>query len=119
MIGNIYGTILIDVREYLDEAGRSPFARWFEGLDALAAAKVTVFLARVADGNTSNLKTAGHGVLELTIDFGPGYRIYLGRDGEMLVILLGGGSKRRQQHDIAAAQERWRDYKNRKRQDLL
>jgi putative addiction module killer protein len=118
LIGNIYGTILIDIREYADETGRSPFADWFENLDAIAAAKVTVFLARVANGNTSNLKTVGQGVVELKIDFGPGYRIYLGRDGERLVILLGGGSKRRQKQDIAAAQERWSDYKKRKRRNL-
>jgi hypothetical protein len=40
------GTILIDVREYEDEAGRSPFGDWFEDFDAVAAAKVTVFLGR-------------------------------------------------------------------------
>ena len=51
-------------------------------------------------------KMVGHGVLELRVDFGPGYRIYLGRDGETLVILLGGGSKKRQQRDIAVAQAR-------------
>lgn len=51
------------------------------------------------------------------MDYGPGYRIYLGRDGEALVILLGGGSKRRQQRDIQVARERWTDYRGRKRQE--
>jgi putative addiction module killer protein len=62
------------------------------------------------------MKGVGAGVHEFRIDFGPGYRVYLGRDGERLVILLGGGSKSRQQNDIAAAQARWVDYKRRKKE---
>jgi putative addiction module killer protein len=54
-------------------------------------------------------------VIEYKIDFGPGYRVYFGRDGEMLVILLTGGTKRRQQRDIEAAIECWADYRRRKR----
>jgi putative addiction module killer protein len=113
--GNIDGTILTEIREYQDRNGHSPFAKWFEKLDPIAAAKVTVFLARLAQGNTSNVKGIGQGLLELRIDFGPGYRVYLGRDGETLAILLGGGTKKRQQHEIAVALERWQDYKRRKR----
>jgi putative addiction module killer protein len=63
----------------------------------------------------SNVKAVGAGVLEYRIDSGPGYRVYLGRDGETLVILLGGGTKQRQGHDIEAARERWADYKMRKK----
>ena len=74
-------------------------------------------LERMSRGNTSNLKGVGGGVLELRIDFGPGYRVYLGRDGERLVILLAGGSKQRQQRDIDVAQKRWQDYRNRKRNE--
>ena len=51
------------------------------------------------------------------IDFGPGYRIYFGKDGESLVILVGGGTKKRQQQDIAAAIECWAAYKRRKKQE--
>ena len=101
--------------EYFEEGGRSPFAAWFGRLDAIAAAKVQVSLTRLAGGNTSNLKSVGEGVFEQKIDFGPGYRVYLGREGDRLVILLGGGTKQRQQGDIADAIARWRDYKaNRK-----
>jgi putative addiction module killer protein len=57
----------------------------------------------------------GEGLLEYRIDFGPGYRVYFGRDGERLVILLGGGTKKRQQKDIGLARDRWADYKARKR----
>ena len=104
------------IREYVDERGHSPFARWFEDLDARAAAKVTVALARMELGNLSNVKTVGAGVLEYRIDWGPGYRVYFGRDGATLVILLAGGTKRRQQRDITAAQERWADYRRRGRE---
>lgn len=71
-------------------------------------------LTRLALGNVSNVKVVGSGVLELKIDFGPGYRVYFGKDGEQLVILLGGGAKKRQQRDIAAAIADWQDYKRRK-----
>lgn len=104
------------VVEYLDSAGRSPFADWFEELDAVAAAKVTVSLARMEAGNLSNVKTVGSGVLEYRIDFGPGYRVYFGREGDRLVILLAGGTKQRQQKDISTAHARWEDYKRRKKE---
>jgi len=105
---------VLELRCYLDGEGSSPFADWFEGLDATAFAKVTTGLERIAQGNLGNTKSAGHGVLEYRIDFGPGYRVYFGRDGETLVILLSGGTKRRQQRNIDDAQARWQDYKRRK-----
>jgi putative addiction module killer protein len=61
------------------------------------------------------MKSLGRGLHELRIHFGPGLRIYLGKDGERLVILLGGGTKKRQQQDILQAIDRWQDYKIRKR----
>jgi len=70
---------------------------------------------RMEQGNFSNVTGVGAGVFEHTIDFGPGYRIYFGKDGERLIILLGGGSKKRQQRDIDQAIERWQDYKQRKK----
>ena len=69
-------------------------------------------------GNFSKVKRVGAGVFEYTIDFGPGYRIYFGKDGDLVVILIGGGTKKRQPQDIAAAQECWAAYKRRKKQDL-
>jgi putative addiction module killer protein len=65
-------------------------------------------------GNFSNVKGVGSGVFECRIDFGPGYRVYFGKDGERLVILLGGGTKKRQQQEINAALANWQDYKRRK-----
>ena len=104
----------MEIREFLDTRGRSPFAGWFDRLDPQAAAKVAVALTRMEQGNLSNVKTVGGGVLEYRIDFGPGYRVYFGRDGDTLIILLAGGTKRRQQDDIAAAQTRWTEYNQRK-----
>ena len=105
---------MIDVREYNDRVGRSPYAVWFNRLNARAAAKVATALTRLAQGNFSNVKGVGSGVFECRIDFGPGYRVYFGKDGEILVILLGGGTKKRQQQDIDHAVARWQDYKQRK-----
>lgn len=102
------------ILEYLDQTGRSPFAEWFASIEARAASKVTIALERVSSGNLSNVKGVGHGLLEYRLDYGPGYRIYFGRDGEEIVILLADGTKKRQQNDIDTAQERWRDYKRRK-----
>ena len=68
-------------------------------------------------GNLSNAKGVGYGVFECRVDFGPGYRVYFGKDGDRLVILLGGGTKKRQQSDIRVAQTLWKDYKQRKRRE--
>ena len=106
---------MLILREYLDGNGASPFAEWFDRLDAVVAARITVVLSRLGQGNLSNVNGVGDGVLEYRQDAGPGYRVYFGRDGEVLVILLAGGTKRRQQQDIESAHSRWTDYKRRKR----
>jgi putative addiction module killer protein len=108
--------MMVDIREYHDRGGHSPFRVWYDRLNAEAARKVTTGLYRVGLGNFSNTKSVGAGVFEFKINFGPGYRVYFGKDGEQIVILLGGGSKQRQQNDIKLALERWEDYKQRKKQ---
>lgn len=108
---------MLSVLEYLDRGGSSPFAHWFQSLDAAAAAKVTTAIRRLELGNFSNVKGVGSGVFEYRIDFGPGYRVYFGKGGEAVVILLAGGTKKRQDRDIATACERWADYKKRKAQE--
>jgi len=105
---------MIEVREYLDRDGNSPFGLWSDRLNREAAAKVAAALARIQQGNLSKAKGVGAGVHEYRIDFGPGYRIYFGKDGDRLVILIGGGTKKRQHEDIATAHAQWRDYKLRK-----
>jgi putative addiction module killer protein len=71
-------------------------------------------LVRLNQGNFSNVEGVGAGVYELKMDFGPGYRIYFGKDGESLVILLGGSGKKRQETAIAGAKAAWVAYKRRK-----
>ena len=108
---------MIEIREFIDLDGRSPYARWFNRLDARAAAKVAIALVRMEQGNYSNVRGVGAGVFECRIDFGPGYRIYFGKDGDTLIILLGGGIKRRQQRDIETARMLWREYRRRRRRE--
>jgi putative addiction module killer protein len=106
---------VLEIRAYATEDGKSPYRKWFRGLNAVVAIKVTTALERMEDGKFSNVRTVGSGVSEYKIDFGPGYRIYFAMDGQMLVILLCGGTKKRQQDDIEAAKAFWSDYKKRKR----
>jgi len=102
-----------EVKEFA-ESGNSPFANWFDSLDAVTAARIDRYIRRLGAGNFGSVKVLQEGVSELKIDFGPGYRVYFGRDGKTIIILLGGGSKRRQSADIAAAIVRWKTYKQRK-----
>ena len=106
---------MIETRTYVDYEGGSPYAKWFNSLNAPAAAKVVTALVRMEQGNMSNTKRVGSGVFECRIDFGPGYRVYFGKDGNTLIILLGGGTKKRQQNDIQKARTIWKDYKKRKK----
>jgi len=100
-----YHLFMVAIREYLDPSGRSPFGRWFAGLNAPAAAKVTTALVRIEEGNFANTRGVRAGVHESRIDFGPGYRVYFGKDRDTIVILLGGVTKKRQTKDILAARE--------------
>lgn len=110
---------MIEVEEYLQEDGSSPFQKWFDSLNARAATKVTVVLDRIEQGNLGDVEPVGEGVSERRIDFGPGYRIYFGtvrdKSSIKLVILLCGGSKKKQSKDIETAKNYWKEYKGRKR----
>jgi putative addiction module killer protein len=101
------------VEEYVRDNGSIPYRLWFDGLDPQAAAKVAVALVRLSLGNTSNVKWFS-GIGEYVINWGPGYRVYLARDGESLIVLLGGGTKARQQADIEGAKALHAEYKSRK-----
>jgi putative addiction module killer protein len=103
----------LTIVEYVREDGSKPFSEWFDDLSAQAAAKVATARARLEMGNTSAVKWIGV-IGEYRIDWGPGYRIYLAKDGAELVILLGGGTKRRQQYDVERAKALWAEYKVRK-----
>jgi putative addiction module killer protein len=108
-----------ELAEYLDERGRSPFGKWIGRLNREARAEVTYAMVRLARGYRSKLKFLGAGITEYKIDFGPGYRIYYGLDGNELIILLGGGTKKRQSGDVLKARARWKDYKRRKQRSDL
>ncbi len=112
-----YYLLCVVIKEYLAVDGSSPYREWFDGLNAEAASKVTVAVIRMEQGNLSNVKSVGKGVHECRINFGPGYRVYFGRDGAELIILLGGGEKHGQQTDISRAHDLWVDYKNRKKKE--
>jgi len=102
------------VLEYIKEDGTNPYKKWFDRLDAQAAAKISVAKARLELGNTSNIKWF-EGIGEYKIDWGSGYRIYLAQDGKNLIILFGGGTKKKQQADIDRAKELLKEYKIRKK----
>lgn len=101
------------VRELLLENGSSPYADWFNSLSPDVAVKVVTAKLRMELGNTSSIKWF-RGMGEYRIDYGPGWRIYLAKDGLQLIILLGGGSKKSQQKDIETAAALWAGYKQRK-----
>lgn len=104
----------IRVEEYLGADGTNPYKSWFDSLDVQAAAKVVTAKLRLALGNTFSVKWFD-GIGEYVIDWGPGYRIYLARDGDTLIILFGGGTKRGQQRDIDRAKSLHSEYKSRKK----
>lgn len=76
----------IRVEEYLREDGSNSYKKWFDTLDPQAAAKVTTAKLRLELGNTSSVKWFD-GMGEYVIDWGPGYRIYLAKDGDTLIVL--------------------------------
>lgn len=106
---------MLEIREYTDELGRSRYADWVSQLDDSTQARIAIGLRRVGTGNFSNVKSVGSGVFELKLNFGPGFRVYLGREGDHLVLLLGGGTKSRQESDIERAKAAWQSYKRRRK----
>lgn len=80
------------------------FAKWLDCLsDTQARARVLARIDRLADGNPGDVKSVGAGVVEMRIDYGPGYRVYYAMRGRALIILLVGGDKRSQSRDIKMA----------------
>ena len=104
----------MELRYYQTSAGERPFVDWLKGLnDRQARTRIEARLARVAVGNLGDVEPAGEGVMELRIDWGPGYRVYFARVGQVIVLLLCGGDKRTQQRDINRAKGYFEDYKAR------
>ena len=100
-----------ELRLYRTSSGKVPFEDWMDGLrDGRGRAQIEVRLDRLELGNFGDCKPAGEGVLELRIDFGPGYRVYFAEDGPVVVLLLIGGDKSTQRKDIKTAKAYWKDY---------
>ena len=106
----------IEFSEYIDAYGKSPFAKWFNDLDAISAAKVRAHMTRVELGNFSNVEPIGDGLSEIKIDFGPGYRVYFRSEIGFLLLLLGGSNKKGQQKAIDQAKSAWKLYQLEKKQ---
>ena len=106
---------MLTVREYVTAAGRNPFREWLGTLDVAVRARVQARVLRFEFGNLGDHKSVGGGAWEARLAFGPGYRMYFGKDGESVILLLLGGAKSTQRRDIRRAQGFWRDYLEAKR----
>ena len=98
------------VRESLTADGRNVFRDWLKTLDRVVRARIQARVLRFELGNLGDHKHVGAGVWEARLAFGPGYRIYFGKDRDAVVVLLAGGSKASQVADIRRAQGFWRDF---------
>ena len=102
-----------EVREYLSHRGDSPFSDWLSNLDPRTRGRIRARINRIRSGNFGNCKRLGSKIWELKLDFGPGYRVYFGRIGRLVVLLLCGGDKSTQTQDINVAEALWKDYERR------
>lgn len=104
------------VLRYTKEDGNVPFSDWLSGMrDKLAQARIRLRLRQLEGGNFGDAKPVGHGVVELRVHVGQGYRVYCARHNEDVVILLCGGGKQTQMSDIKIAQSYWADWKRRRK----
>jgi putative addiction module killer protein len=92
---------------YMIEVRRTEeFSRWLHRLrDDNAAARIVARIRRAELGNLGDYNSVGGGVMEMRVDYGPGYRVYFARPGDTIVILLCGGDKSTQRRDIKRARE--------------
>ena len=99
---------------YSTNDGKEPFEDWMKALkDVAGRAAIRARLERVEEGNFGDHESVGDGVFELRINFGPGYRVYYGQDGKVIVLLLNGGDKSTQEKKIKKAKKYWQDYQER------
>ena len=105
-------TTKINIQIYRTNTGKIVFSEWLRKLDKATQAIIDTRLARVRAGNFGDCKrlSEANGLFELRINFGPGFRVYYGMQGDKLIILLCGGDKHSQTRDILKAREYWQDY---------
>ncbi len=102
------------VKEYITKDGKSPYADWLNGLkDNRTQAKIIMQVDKMEIGLFGDVKPVGDGLSELRIHYGPGYRIYFGKESRQIYLLLCGGDKSTQSKDIKKAKEYWNDHKQR------
>ena len=105
----------IQINEYLDEKGNSPYRKWLSGLrDKKAKAIIGLQVDKMGIGLLGDPQPIGEGLSELRIHYGPGYRVYYGRESKKEYLLLCGGDKSTQKKDISRAKYYWADYQERK-----
>ena len=100
----------LTIREYLTSDGKSPFRDWLNKLDVPIKARIQARVLRFELGNLGDHKSVGGGVWEARLMFGPGYRLYFGKEGRSVILLLLGGDKTFQAEDIRQARRFWQDY---------
>ncbi|MCH8293382.1 type II toxin-antitoxin system RelE/ParE family toxin [Candidatus Poribacteria bacterium] len=106
------------VQVYQDQQGKEPFTEWINSVkDRRTRARIDSRLDRLQDGNFGDWKSLGGGLFEMRLQFGSGYRVYYGREGENIIILLTGGDKGSQTRDIQKARQHWQDYQRRKQNE--
>ena len=104
----------MELRIYTDTQDRQPLTQWLNDLkDIRARAQIKGRLTRVESGNLGDCKSLRDGVMELKIDYGPGYRVYLSRQGPVIVLLLCGSDKTDQDRAIKQAIDYLNDWKQR------
>ena len=100
------------LRYFRAPGGIEPYWEWLDGLgDRNIRARILARIDRLEDGNFGDHRSVGEGVLELRMDFGPGYRVYCGQEGSVIILLLCGGDKSTQAEDISRAKAYWRMYR--------
>jgi putative addiction module killer protein len=101
---------LFNIKEFVDQDGSSPFRVWVDNLDAQIKARIQARIFRFESGNLGDYKSVGGGVFEARFNFGPGYRLYFGRQESRILLLLLGGDKSKQRRDIKLAKIFWKQY---------
>lgn len=115
-LNNIVEVTPKTLRIYQRPSGELPFVAWIRKLrDMKAKQAIEARLDRVRLGNLGDHRSVGEGVMELKFHVGPGYRVYIGQDGDTVVVLLCGGDKSTQDEDIQKAKRYWKEYKGEKK----
>ena len=102
----------IEIELYTTDTGKCPFEKWSDSLTIRVRAIIHKRITRLEVGHFGDAKSLKEfkGLYELRIHGGPGYRIYFGKKGNVIVILLYGGQKKTQSQDISKAKKYWQDY---------